>query len=131
VSLLNLTHLAPHTLLHSTSRTTATRHIMAAPSQVSGPPYHVEQSSISGKDYYQSISMHPNYRNMSFEELRVQAYSAGQTASTKPTSTRIPDSFVFSVYPVAGPIHCRKPIRASRDATRKYVNAMSYPEEPN
>jgi hypothetical protein len=90
---------------------------MADLSRASGAPYLVE-----GNDAYQSISMHPLCQDMSLEELRVQAYSAGQTTTiTKPTSTRTPDSFVFRVHPVAGPIHCRKPIRASRDDTRKYV----------
>jgi hypothetical protein len=119
-----LTHLQPPTFLHTSSRTTSSRHIMASLLLASGPPYFVEQDSEHSRSAYHSVSMHPDYRNMSLEELRVQAYNAGQTTTTKPTAKRFPDNFVFSVHPVAGPIHCRKPIRASRDDA-------SYPEEPN
>jgi hypothetical protein len=96
---------------------------MTSRSLASGPPY-----LVSANEAYQSISMHPARQNVSFEELRMQEYIAGRII-TKHDSTRIPDSVVFRVNPVAGPIHCRNPIRASRDDSRKYVNSMPYPKE--
>jgi hypothetical protein len=93
---------------------------MASLSEVSGPPYHIEgvEGVHSMKVAHQSISMHPSCRDMSFEELRMQEYSAGRI-TTKPETTTIPDSSVFKLHPAAAPTHCRKSIRASRDDVRK------------
>jgi hypothetical protein len=89
-----------------------------------GPPYFV-QSNHEPKPYdeythYQSITAHvdPYYRKRSFEELRLLEYEAGRYTAMH-SSAAIPSCFAFGALPVAGPIHCRKPILASRDAPRK------------
>jgi hypothetical protein len=97
------------------------------------PPYFIVEND-NDKDAYQSISAHPGslglfgsvgYRDMSFEELRVRDYSAGRMPKKPHPATSL-DSFVPTPHPVAGPVHCRKPIRASRDSTRKYVKTVRY-----
>ena len=106
-------------------------HDMASVNQIPRPPYLNEADANDGAHAYvayQSVSMHSSCRNMSFEELRLQEYNARQK-TTKPSATNTPTSFASKVYPVAGPTHCRKLVRASRDDTRRYATATSYPEE--
>ena len=88
-----------------------------------GPPFFVERNFAS-KPYdeyhhYQSITAHvdPYYRKRSFEELRVMEYDAGRY-TTMHNSAAMPSCFGGSL-PVGGPAHSRRPIRASRDDTRK------------
>jgi hypothetical protein len=88
------------------------------------PPYFF-QSNHAPKPYdeyhhYQSITAHadPYYRKRSFEELCLLEYEAGRYTAMH-SSAAVPSCFAYAALPVAGPMHCRKPIRASRDDTRK------------
>jgi hypothetical protein len=95
-----------------------------------GPPYFVETTHDPApyKEHYhhQSITSHidPFYRKRCFEELRLLEYDAGRYTPIH-SSAASSGCSAFGSLPVAGPVHGRNSIRASRDDTRRYVIVSS------
>jgi hypothetical protein len=91
------------------------------------PPYLLENDGGGSvrRSAYQSISIHPTFDNMSFEELRLEHYrSGGGESPPNPTgSSKLMATWTLSALASHYPL---RPVRALPDATHRYeltVNA--------
>jgi hypothetical protein len=90
------------------------------------PPYLLEYDGAgsSMRASYQSISIHPTFGSMSFEELHLKHYhSSGGESLPNPTgSSKLMATWKLSALASQNPL---RPVRALPDATHRYDSPRS------